>query len=102
MSKDTDIKANPPSRAAAGSVPCKYMHTLGGMPAHYYPGEQICLAVRTRPIPLCDTLDQIKREQRMSCKWRLANGFEANRDYGWMKVQSPNAPHEPRGAKTKN
>lgn len=69
----------------------KYMHTLNSMPAHYYPGEQICYAVRTRPIPLCDTLAQIKREQRATVAWRKSEGFDCeNKSFGWMKVQSPN------------
>ncbi len=70
----------------------KYMHTLNSMPAHYYPGEQICYAVRTRPIPLCDTLAQIKREQRATVAWIKSQGFYCeNKSFGWMKVESPNS-----------
>ena len=67
------------------------------MPAHYYPGEQICYAVRTRPIPLCDTLAQIKREQRAAVAWRKSEGFDCeNKSFGWMKVESPNGGTKPR------
>ena len=65
----------------------KYMHTIDDHPGHYYPGEQICFAVRTRPIPLCDSLEQIKREQRASDAWRIKNGFSiGDRRFGWVKV----------------
>lgn len=69
----------------------KYMHTLNSMPAYYYPGEQICYAVRTRPILLCDSLAQIKREQKATALWRNSEGFDCeNKSFGWVKVESPN------------
>lgn len=65
----------------------KYMHTIGGCPGHYYPGEQICYSVQTRPIPLCDSLRQIHREQRASTAWRAKQGYGALCDkLGWRKV----------------
>lgn len=66
----------------------KYIHIMENRPAHYYPGEQICFAVRTRPIPTCDSLDQIKKEQNMSREWRMKNGYGLiNLNYGWMKIK---------------
>jgi len=67
----------------------KYMHTLDGRPAHYYPGEQICYAIQPRPIPLCSSLKQIKKEQKLSAEWRVKKGFNPNNDYSHMKVKTP-------------
>lgn len=64
----------------------KYMHTINGFPAHYYPGGEICYADRAKPIPMCDTLDQIKREQRASVAWRKRQGYPICDKYGWVKV----------------
>jgi hypothetical protein len=83
--------------------PWKYMHTIGGQPGHYYPGEQICYAVRTRPIPLCDSLKQIRCEQQASEKWRVSAKFGPHCGaLGWVKVQLPNvADHRPRASKAR-
>jgi hypothetical protein len=88
----TKLKPQAPVRSTRlVGQPWKYMHTIGGQPGHYYPGEQICYAVQTRPIPLCDSLEQIKREQRASAKYRLASGWDThNGALGWVKVQLPN------------
>jgi hypothetical protein len=66
-----------------------YMHTIDGAAGSYYPGQQICFAVRTRPIKLCDSLDQIKQEQRKTREWRTAQGFPNQARYGHLRVFVP-------------
>lgn len=68
-----------------------YMHTIGGYPAQYYPGEQICYANGTRGgsgvSRLAQSIAQIKKEQRLSSKWRKSQGFDAHMsDYGYVRV----------------
>jgi len=65
----------------------KYMHTLAGQPAMYYPGEQICFADQRTLIKLCDNLQQIKKEIDLTIKWREKFGFPPDTySYGWVKV----------------
>ncbi len=67
----------------------KYMHTVDGRPGFYEPGRQICFFKSTQPIPLVDSLKQIKKEQKASAEWRRSKGFsssDAENGYGWMKV----------------
>lgn len=63
----------------------KYMHTVDNQPATY-DGEQICFAVRTRPIKLANSLRQIRREQHATIRWRLAQKWDA-KGYGYMRVE---------------
>lgn len=65
-----------------------YMHTIDGEAASYVSGEQVCYACRTRPIRLCDSLAQIRKEQASSRKWRIAQGFDGP-DYGYLRVAVP-------------
>jgi hypothetical protein len=65
----------------------KYMHTIDGCPGSYYPGEQICFAVRSRPIRLADSLAQIKKERRATLKWRRQQSYNIYSDYGHLRVQ---------------
>lgn len=67
------------------------MHTIGGIPAEYIEGEQICYAnsIRGGVRKLAYSLQQIKKEQRASLKWRLEkNGWGENQDYGYVKISS--------------
>lgn len=65
----------------------KYMHTVNGKPGHY-DGDQVCYFTVTRPIPLCDTLKQIRKEQAAAIKWRASKGFSIYATYGYAKVQA--------------
>lgn len=69
----------------------KYMHTINGIPAQYIPGEQIEYAQGTRGgagvARLALSIRQIKKEQRLSRKWRLSKGFGATPgDYGYVRI----------------
>lgn len=66
----------------------KFMHTIDGRPAFYDHEEQICFAVRRRAIPLAKDLNQIKREQRASRRWRIKNGFFPTSGYGFMRIET--------------
>lgn len=69
--------------------PYKYMHTINNQPAEYIEKEQIVYASKFYPLKLVDTLQQIKRNEIKSTKWRLNNGYESSeKEYGWMKVFS--------------
>lgn len=67
-----------------------YMHMIQGSPATYEKGSQICYSVKTRPIRLARSLEQIKKEQALSDGWRNKRGYSVNSDlYGWRKVVLP-------------
>jgi len=55
----------------------KYMHTLNNQPASY-DGQQICFSTFTQPIRLCRDLRQIKKERKLTIKWRLKQGYVAD------------------------
>ena len=70
-----------------------YMHLIDGRPAEYYPGEQICYAAtgrysRTGIQRLATSIEQIKKEQKLSEKWRLSRGFPPviARDYSYVRI----------------
>lgn len=65
----------------------KYMHTIEGRPAIYEPNEQICFMCHGTNLILCDSLRQIRREQELSSKWRMAKGFDLMDDYGYLRVK---------------
>lgn len=70
----------------------KYMHLINGKPAFYWPGKQITFAAyRRTPVSLAKDLNQIRKEQRASVKWRKQRGFhDATKDYfiyGWVRVE---------------
>ena len=67
-----------------------YMHTIDNCPAQYE-GQQICYANAVRGQAgirrLCESLKQIKLEQRLSAKWRKEQGWEANMDrYSYVRI----------------
>ena len=87
MTKTTKEKRAGRSLKRMVRRPYKYIHTIGGRPAHYYPGEQVCYAMRCRPIPTVETLEQIRKEQKASEQWRRSKGMmPTEAQYGWMKV----------------
>jgi hypothetical protein len=53
----------------------KYMHTLNGMPAMYFEGDQICYASNRYVIQLRNSLDEIKADRRKSAKCRKSMGL---------------------------
>lgn len=52
----------------------RYMHIINGRPAAY-DGHQVCYLTSRFRNPLRDTLDEIRREQRASAKWRQERGY---------------------------
>ena len=54
----------------------KYMHTLDGRPAAF-DGYQVCYAAYYgKPNKLCESLKQIRQEQKISHKNRKADGLD--------------------------
>lgn len=65
----------------------KYMHTIDGQPGNYR-GGQICFSVVTQPIQLADSLEQIRREQKASDRWRAIKGYGVARvQFGYRRVR---------------
>lgn len=64
-----------------------FIHTIDGLPAQYYDGEQICYGMRRCGVKTVDTLAQIKKEQRASIKFRKKQGWEEDGfDYDYMRI----------------
>lgn len=60
----------------------KYMHILNGQPASFCE-TQICFAglgQYGQPIKMCDSLDDLRAEQKASEEWRESEGLELNGD----------------------
>lgn len=73
-----------------------YMHTVGGHPA-FYDGRQICFAqhrngAQSFNILTATTLDQIRKEQRSSTKWRHDQGWTEENNYGHIIVYAEEQP----------
>ena len=70
-----------------------YMHTIGGLPAVYVPGQQICYLNRYGKwsvSTLAHSLEQIKSEQKASYAWRKGQRYDSSsKDYGYAKVKLP-------------
>ena len=60
------------------------MHTIKHIPA-FYDGCQIVYASQYVE-KLCDSLKQIRDEQRKSGEWREGNGFDKVYNYSYKKV----------------
>ena len=66
-----------------------YMHTIDGQPAEFYKGC-IVYAYKWRAIILVDSREQIKKEQRLSTKWRKEQNLKPyTLAYGHFRVQVP-------------
>lgn len=66
----------------------KYMHTLEGRPATYVKNSQVCFLSNGSVLSLCDSLAQIRREQKQSLKWRLKkNMSDRKEDYGCLRIK---------------
>ncbi len=64
-----------------------FIHILNGYPAQYDKGEQICYGSRRSGVKTVNSLAQIKKDQRASCKWRKKQGFEINETvYDYMRI----------------
>lgn len=63
----------------------KYMHTIDREPGTF-DGYQVCFA-GNRAINLCETLSQIRSEQKRSRINRLKDGMVANSKYDYVKVK---------------
>jgi len=64
----------------------KYMHTIRGIPAFYHQNHQIVYASQYVE-KLCDTLEQIRAEQKKSFEYRKSCGLRSYKlEYGYVKV----------------
>ena len=67
-----------------------YMHTINGIPAQYEEGEQIVFANFVRGgggiRRLCESLEQVKLEEKLSNKWRKEQGWDVFNDYGYVRI----------------
>ena len=69
-----------------------YLHTLGGSPAGYIPGEQICYAAAYgAPARLCSSLRQIRQQRMLAEQWRDKQGYAPTDPslYGYRRVRLP-------------
>ncbi len=69
----------------------KYMHTLNGKPASFFGGEQICFAGdRGGKIKLVNSLKQIRKEQKITKKFREKMGWDDYHewDYDYALVEN--------------
>jgi hypothetical protein len=66
----------------------KYIHTINGKPATF-DGFQICFATfYGKPNILCDSLKQIRKQQKISVANRKSKGFPAELgDYGHLRYE---------------
>jgi hypothetical protein len=65
----------------------KYLHTIDAKPAMCVSGEQICFRpFYGKAYPLADSLDQIRKEQKASLKYRKKYGFTTNVKYGYVRI----------------
>jgi len=66
----------------------KYLHTINNFPAFFHPiVRQICYITTYDPGILVDTLQQIRKEQKLTFKNRKEWGFNAHRhDYGYVRI----------------
>lgn len=67
-----------------------YMHTIDEKPAFYEMNEQIVFANKNteRGLPrLVESLEQIKREQKLSIAWRKRMGFDIYNDYHYSYIR---------------
>jgi hypothetical protein len=65
----------------------KYLHTIDAKPAMYVSGEQICFRpFYGKAYPLADSLDQIRKEQKASLKYREECGFASDAKYDYVRI----------------
>lgn len=67
----------------------KYMHLIDGEPANYVKNQQIVRVnnSKRKPIRLVESLEQVRREQQASDRWRNDQGFSVDSSiYSYAKV----------------
>lgn len=65
----------------------KYMHTIDGKPATF-DGWQICYATYYgKPNILCESLKQIRAEQKISRRNRLSRGWDDDFAYSHLRYE---------------
>ena len=63
----------------------KYLHTIDGRPATF-DGYQICYATTNgKANDLADSLNQIRKEQRITIENRKLDGFDVVGEYGYFR-----------------
>ncbi len=68
-----------------------YCHSIGGRPAKYLEGEQIYFLNWNNHFSKSDckeTLEEIRKEQKNSLKWRKEKGFDCEdaEEYGYFRI----------------
>jgi hypothetical protein len=66
-----------------------YVHTINGNLATYIEGEQICYCRISLPAKSVESLEQIRKEEKLSNRWRNEMGFVVHSDYSYQKVLRP-------------
>lgn len=64
----------------------KYMHTMDDKPATYHRGQQIAFVTGNGLVRLADSLEQIRKEQAVSLRWRERRTFRTDFEYGYRRV----------------
>ena len=66
----------------------KYMHLIEGRPATYEKSSQVCFLSNGSILRLCDSLKQLRIEQKKSLAWRLKNKMDDRKeDYGFLRIR---------------
>jgi hypothetical protein len=69
-----------------------YMHILSGCAASYTEGQQVCFSVKTRPIRLCSSLKELRRQWKESEAWRARRGYApTSYVHSYRRVRLPSA-----------
>ena len=63
-----------------------YIHTINCKIANYHEGEQIYYHSEGSQVG-CLSLKQIKKEQKLSNKWRSERGYSIDDVYGYIRVK---------------
>jgi hypothetical protein len=87
----------------------KYIHTINNIPA-VFDGEQICYSRNIKYVDaiicffevrdayakeMCSSLGEIRKQQKMSSKWRKEKGFDDIGDnYGYFIIKIPSNQEE--------
>lgn len=66
----------------------QYMHLIDHRPAVYYPKTQICYLAHGRQLKLCNSLDQIRKEQEACMQWRFLQGYKTDASsYSYLRIK---------------
>ena len=63
----------------------KYMHLLSGKPATFFDGQLLFTGGRSR-VKLCDSLKEIRRQQKQSRKYRVDRNYDDCMIAGYVLV----------------